>query len=177
MYQWLRPKLAVPVHGEARHQTENARIASTCQVPQTIIPHNGEMYRLGPGRAEKVGEVQAGRWVLDGLKLRPMDDNAIRARQKMMGAGVVMISLVVDEKGQLLVDPQVSLIGFSRDEDGEDDYMEDVKDAVIHAYQQMPKSQRLDDVAIQHAVRIAARKTMNELYGKKPVTDVHVVRV
>jgi ribonuclease J len=177
MYQWLRPQVAVPVHGEARHQTENARIASTCQVPQTLIPRNGDMIRLGPGRAEKVGEVQAGRWVVDGLKLRPFDENTIKARQKMMGSGAVMISLVVNQKGQLLTDPQVSLIGLNKEQDGEDSYLEDVRATVIEAFDRMPKSQRLDDVAIQHSVRQAARRVLKEIYGKKPITDVHVARV
>jgi ribonuclease J len=177
MYQWLRPQVAVPVHGEARHQTENARIASTCQVPQTLIPRNGDMIRLGPGRAEKVGEVQAGRWVVDGLKLRPFDENTIKARQKMMGSGAVMISLVVNQKGQLLTDPQVSLIGLNKEQDGEDSYLEDVRATVIEAFERMPKSQRLDDVAIQHSVRQAARRVLKEIYGKKPITDVHVARV
>jgi ribonuclease J len=177
MYQWLRPQVAVPVHGEARHQTENARIASACQVPQTIIPSNGDLFRLGPGRAEKVGEVQAGRWVVDGIKLRPLDDATIKARQKMMGSGAVMISLVVNQKGQLLTDPQISLIGLSKEEEGEDSYADDVRDAVIEAFDRMPKSQRIDDVAIQHSVRQAARRVLKDIYGKKPITDVHVARV
>ncbi|HVY13523.1 MAG TPA: ribonuclease J [Alphaproteobacteria bacterium] len=177
MYQWLRPQVAVPVHGEARHQAENARMASMCQVPQTIVPNNGEMYRLGPGKAEKVGEVQAGRWALDGLKLRPLTDATLKARQKMMGSGVATVSLVVNEKGQLLVDPQVSLIGLGEGPDADDSETLDVRDAVIQAFQQMPKSQRLDDVAIQHSVRQAVRRTLNDIYGRKPITEVHVVRV
>jgi ribonuclease J len=177
MYQWLRPKVAIPVHGEARHQAENARIAASCQVPGSIIAHNGDMYRIAPGSPEKVGEVQAGRWVIDGTKIRPLDDASIKARQKMMGSGVATVSLVLNEKGQLLLDPQVSLIGFGEDEGDEIDHLADLRNEVAEAFEKMPKSQRLDDVAIQHAVRLAVRRLINESFGRKPVTEVHVSRV
>lgn len=178
MYQWTRPQLAVPVHGEMRHQMENARIAALCQVPQSIIPQNGNIIRLGPGKAEKVGEVQSGRWVLDGLKIRPLGDAAIKDRQKMMWNGMAVITIVVDEKGRLVVDPQLSLKGFGVDET--ESHVQDVNDvrvAVVNAFEEMPKSQRIDDVAVAHAVKVAARRVLNERYGKKPVTEVHVVRV
>ncbi len=176
MYQMLRPQLAVPVHGEARHQAENARIAAGCQVPRTIIPANGDVIYLGPGAPEKVGEVQTGRWAVAGEKLRPLDAEALHARRKMMGTGAAMVSLVLNEKGQMLVDPKISLIGFSGGEEGED-AVEAVSRAVQKAFDGMPKSQRLDDVAVRHVARMMTRRTLNALYGKKPVTDVHVVRV
>lgn len=177
MYQWIRPQLAVPVHGEARHQLENVRMAESCQVPQSIIPKNGEMIRLGPGRAEKVGDVQAGRWVLDGVRLRPLNDGALKDRQKIMWSGAAMVTVVVDARGQLVVDPQISLMGFGAREGEAEEDKNDIRAAVIAAFEAMPKSQRIDNVAVQHAVRVAARRALNELYGKKPMTDVHVVRV
>lgn len=178
MYQTVRPKLAVPVHGELRHQMENARIAQSCQVPHAIIPANGNIIKLGPDRAEKVGEVQSGRWVLDGIKIRPMNDGAMKDRQKLMWSGMAVVTLVVDEKGKLVVDPQISAKGFGHDESEEAEAdKNDLRVVVIEAFEQMPKSQRLDDTAIAHHIKIAVRRAMNELYGKKPVTDVHVMRV
>jgi ribonuclease J len=178
MYQWTRPQLAVPVHGELRHQMENARIASSCQVPQTIIPANGNMIRLGPGPAEKVGEVQSGRWVLDGIKIRPLHDGAMKDRQKLMWSGMAVVTLVLDEKGKLVVDPQVTIKGFGKDDSDEAEQdRSDLRSVVIDTFEQMPKSQRLDDVAVAHNIKIAVRRAINELYGKKPVTDVHVMRV
>jgi ribonuclease J len=178
MYQWTRPKVAVPVHGELRHQMENARIAGLCQVPHSIIPANGQIIRLGPGNPEKVGEVQSGRWVLDGLKVRPINDTAIKERQKMMWNGMAVITMVLNEKGQLMIDPQVTLKGLGNDaSDAHENDKNDVRHAVILAFENMPKSQRLDNVAVQHSVKVAARRTLNELYGKKPMTDVHIMRV
>lgn len=178
MYQWVRPKLAVPVHGEVRHQNENARIAESCQVPGSVIPANGQIIRLGPGPSEVIGEVQAGRWVLDGIKVRPMNDGAMKDRQKLMWSGMTVVTLVVDQKGQLLVDPQITIKGFGHDDSEESDADKgELRQVVVDAFHEMPKSQRLDDVAVQHAIKIAVRRAVNELYGKKPVTDVHVMRV
>ena len=78
MYQWVRPKLAVPVHGEIRHQTEHARLARSCQVADTIIPENGSIIRLAPGPAEVVGQVQHGRLALDGKRIVPLDAGVMR---------------------------------------------------------------------------------------------------
>ncbi len=179
MYQWVRPHIALPVHGEMRHQMENARIAKLCQVPHTLIPSNGQIIRLHAADApEKVGEVQSGRWVLDGTKVRPIGDSAFKDRTKMMWSGMAVVTLVVDEKGHLVVDPQVTIKGFGVDESARAEQDKNVaRVAVIEAFDTMAKSQRIDDVAVQHAVKNAVRRAMNERYGKKPMTEVHVMRV
>lgn len=178
MYQWLRPRIAVPVHGETRHQMENARMAGLCQVPHSIIPQNGNLIRLSPTKPEKVADVQAGRWVLDGMKIRPIHDGALKDRQKMMASGVAIVTLVLDDHGQLLVDPQLSLVGFgARDGEADAEDKGDIRSAIIEAFETMPPSQCLDDVAVSHTIRNATRKAINQLYGKKPMTEVHVMRV
>lgn len=179
MYQWVRPQIALPVHGEMRHQLENARIAKLCQVPHTFIPANGQIIRLSAADApEKVGEVQSGRWVLDGIKVRPLSDSAFKDRTKMMWNGMAVVTLVVNEKGQLLVDPQITIKGFGVDDSARSEQDKNIaRGAVIEAFETMPKSQRIDDVAVQHAIKGAVRRAMNERYGKKPMTEVHVMRV
>ena len=179
MYQWVRPHIALPVHGEMRHQMENARIAKLCQVPHSLIPSNGQIIRLSATETpEKIGEVQSGRWVLDGTKVRPIADSAFKDRTKMMWNGMAVVTLVIDEKGQLLIDPQVTIKGFGVDDSARSEQDKNIaRNAVIDAFETMPKSQRIDDVAVQHAIKNALRRAMNERYGKKPVTEVHVMRV
>ena len=77
LFQWTRPNRVLPVHGEARHQMEHARIAKECQVPNILIPTNGQIIRLGPGLHEVVAEVPSGRLGLDGKRLRRMDKEAV----------------------------------------------------------------------------------------------------
>jgi ribonuclease J len=176
LYQWTRPNLVLPVHGEARHQQEHERIAKECQVPHTMIPANGQIIRLGPGIHEVVAEVQSGRWGLDGKVLRRLDDDTSKSRRKMSFNGATVITVVMDGRGQVVRAPQVSLMGVA---DGVEDLrmQEDIAAAAHDAIDAMPKSTRIDDAAVRHAVSQAARRLMQEMQGKKPVMDVHVVRL
>src|SRR3546814_6667794 len=77
MYQWVRPRVAIPVHGEARHLAAHAEIAKQCQVPQQIVGRNGAVIRLAPGEAAIVDEVPSGRLVYDGRRLLSRDSPEI----------------------------------------------------------------------------------------------------
>ncbi len=176
LYQWTRPHLVLPVHGEARHQQEHERIAKECQVPHTMIPANGQIIRLGPGVHEVVAEVANGRWGLDGKVLRNLDDATAKSRKKLSFNGATVITVVMDGRGQVVRAPQVSLMGVA--EEAGDAKLHDEIGAVAHdAIDAMPKSTRIDDAAVRHAVTQAARRLVQETQGKKPVIEVHVVRI
>ncbi|MDR3448309.1 MAG: ribonuclease J, partial [Alphaproteobacteria bacterium] len=176
LYQWTRPRLVLPVHGETRHQQEHARIAQECQVPHTLIPEDGQIIRLGPGVHEVVTEVQHGRWGLDGKVLRRIGEGASKDRKKMSHSGAAVVTVVMDAKGKVVRDPQVSLMGLT-DSNAETAISENLAALAHDAIEAMPKSTRIDDAAVRHAVALAVRRHINEVYGKKPVTDVHIVRV
>jgi ribonuclease J len=176
LYQWVRPNLSVPVHGELRHQTEHARIAAGQKVPASIIPRNGEIIRLGPGVCEKVAEVKAGRHGLDGKVLRVLDRETIKHRKKMNYNGAVVFSLALDRRGFVANEPQVTLLGLE-----DDQHVGSMREAIVaevlDAVEGMAKSARLDDAAVKHAVAQAVRRYLKEWHGKKPVLEVHVMRV
>ena len=176
LYQWTKPHLVVPVHGETRHQNANAQIAKECDVPHTLVAEDGKIIRLGPGIHEVVCEVKNGRWALDGKVLRHIDHNVAKDRKKLAYSGASVVTLVMDAKGKVVRDPQVSLMGLI---EGEGDHkLQGILSAIAQdAVEQMPKSTRIDDAAVRHAVSAAVRKHINEVHGKKPVMDVHVVRV
>ncbi len=176
LYQWTRPRLVVPVHGEPRHQMEHERIAKECQVPHTLIPINGQIIRLGPGVHEVVAEVATGRLGLDGKVLRKLDHEASKSRRKMSFNGAVVMTIVLDGRGKVVQDPQVTLMGLS-DENTEKSLQGDLVATVQDAIESMPKSTRTDDNAVRHSVSQAARRLTQESYGKKPVMEVHLVRV
>ena len=78
MYQWVRPQIALPVHGEARHMVEHAALARGCQVPETVVAPNGTLVRLAPGPAEIIDQVHAGRLARDGDSVVPLDGEALQ---------------------------------------------------------------------------------------------------
>lgn len=176
MYHWVRPRLALPVHGEARHIQEHVRFARECQVPEALAPENGMLIRLAPGKAEVVARVPSGRLALDGKALVSADSEAIRHRHRMSFHGVILVSLVVDKAGKPLVPARVSLDGLL-DEPAAGDAVAAIADEVADAMDDMPKSKRSDDAELTEAVRLAARRWFNKTYDKKPITKVHLIRV
>src|SRR6202011_1001631 len=98
MYQWARPQIAVPTHGERRHLLEHVNLARDLQVPQAIAPRNGDMVRLAPGRAEIIDEVLSCRIFLDGCMLVPENGEALRERRHAAANGVIHVSIVLDGK-------------------------------------------------------------------------------
>ena len=176
MYQWIRPQIAVPVHGESRHLFAHAALARECQVPQAVVPYNGSVVRLSPGRASVIDETFTGRLALDGTRLINLDSNAIRDRRRMTYHGSAVATVVLDAAGGLLGDPVVSMHGIE-DEETDEDFTPDVVDAVIAAVEKLPARQRDDDEAVSEAARRAVRRTLRSLCGKRPQTEVHLVRV
>mgnify|MGYP001237771775 CR=1 FL=1 len=175
MYQLVRPRIAVPVHGESRHLAAHAKLAQACQVAQAVIPENGAVIRLAPGPAEIVAEVPAGRLGLDGTNLVGLDAGRLKARHRMVFNGAAVATLVLDRQGRLAADPQVTVQGVYEAED--QDAGRSVLAAVRDAVDGLPPALRRDDGTVREAARLAIRRALHASHGKKPVTDVHLVRI
>ena len=178
MYQWIRPQIAVPVHGEARHMQAHGALARALQVPQPVLVENGDLLRLAPGPAAVVGRAPSGRLALDGGKIVATDHVSIGARRKLMHNGAVFVSVVVDRSGRTLVAPLISGRGVM---DGEDAQAETARDAlaaaVADAVDGLPRAQARDAAALEEAVRRAVRRAVRESHGKRPLIDVQIARV
>ncbi len=177
MYQWIRPQIAVPVHGEARHLAEHAVLARELQVPETVVLRNGLMVRLAPGPAEIVDEAPVGRLYLDGDVLIEADEGAVQERRKLAFAGSVFVSLVLDKEGKVRGDPQVRLMGLPA-EDGHGMSFEDrALDAVDEALERLPAKRRGDDDTVAEFMRRAVRGALRREWGKKAQVSVVVTRI
>ena len=170
MYRWTRPQIAVPVHGEPRHQTEHARLARSLQVPQAIVPQNGQLIRLAPGRASVIDEVPSGRVHMDG-RVMIEEGAGLAARRRTLGfAGMIAITLVLDRKGRVAADPSIIMEGIPQP----------VHAAVRNALDEPIKRhnpKRSDTSDLAENVRRAARRAAEDAWGKKPVTRVDVVEI
>lgn len=176
MYQWVRPKVAVPVHGEGRHLTAHAALARDCQVPEVVVPEDGGAIRLAPGPAALVGHVHAGRLCIDGKRIVPMNNQALRGRTRMAQSGAVVVTLVMTPRGDLLADPKVSIMGLLE----EDEYEEETADLISRirgAVDQLSRTARLEDSSVKEAARVAVRRNFSAMQGRKPMTEIHLVRI
>ncbi|WP_425500039.1 ribonuclease J [Parvibaculum sedimenti] len=177
MYQWIRPEVAVPVHGEARHLAEHAVLARELQVPETIVIRNGLMVRLAPGPAQIIDEAPAGRIYLDGDVLIDADEGAVQERRKLSYSGSVFVSLVLDKDGKVRGDPQVVLMGLPEEDSRGVSFDDRALDAIDEALERLPPKRRGDDDAVAELLRRAVRGALRREWGKKAQVAVVVTRI
>ncbi|MBL8700478.1 MAG: ribonuclease J [Alphaproteobacteria bacterium] len=176
MYQWLRPRIAVPVHGEMQHMTAHAALAKDCQVPHALVPSNGHVLRLGRDGPELVDEVHAGRFSVEGERLVPLDGGVLKTRGRMLWNGAVMATVVVDRRGRLVGDPRLSAPGLADDESADDgSILAAFTEAAVESARGFGKGD--DEARIEEAVRRAIRRVAKNRLGKRPEVRVHVVRI
>jgi ribonuclease J len=174
MYRLVRPRIAVPVHGELRHLQRHAAIARDCGVAEVITVENGGLVRLAPAPAAVAETVPSGRLAVEGERLVRVDGNLVRDRTKAIYRGVVFATVAVNNGGGLLKDPLLSTVGLV--EDGEEVVNNRVRSAIANAVDDIPFTARGDEDVLREAVRSAVRRAFRELFDKKPLTYVHVVR-
>lgn len=178
MYQWARPQIAVPTHGERRHLREHVAFARDLQVPQALAPRNGDMVRLAPGLAEIIDETPAGRLYLDAGVLTPENGEALRERRHAAYNGVISISVVLDRKGQIASGPQVRALGLPTDEDYPlEDVLDDLADEAEAALNRLDRQARDEDQAVEQALSRAVKKASQRVWGRRPVVETTVLRV
>ncbi|MEP3124524.1 MAG: ribonuclease J [Nisaea sp.] len=176
MYQYIRPKIAVPVHGSPRHLEAHARLARECQVPESVVPGNGSLIRLQEGNVETIGWVPTGMLTVDGGRIIPLESSVIGDRKKMLFNGAVSATVLLNGKDQLHSDPVLTFKGIA--DEGEIDALSDTaKDLIWETVGALGKKARADDDEVGEAVRRAVRRVVRAEYGKRPVTTVHVLRV
>ncbi len=176
MYQMIRPKIAIPVHGEARHLIAHASLAAECQVPQTLIIENGDMVRLAPGGAAIVDEVPVGRLASDGKTLLPLDGAALKDRRRAGFNGTVVAALVLDRDGRLAAPPAVTVIGLVEPEAAQA-IAPALRTAIERALDELPDPARADDQVVAEAARRALRRALNQRFGKRPLVETQIVRL
>ena len=177
IYAWIRPRIAVPMHGEVRHLKEHARIARACGVGEVVTPVNGEMVSLAPGAARIMDEAPVGRLFRDGNLIIPGEGGAVRERRKLAYVGLIAVSLVLSRKGEILADPEIALDGIPY-EDASGTSMEDVVfDAVEGCLKGIPPGRRRDVETIREALRRSVRGAVDQAWGKKPIVKVFVAIV
>jgi ribonuclease J len=172
MYEWIRPEIIVPVHGEMRHMTEHARFARQRGIPHGIVQKNGDVVRLGPDGPEKIGEEKVGRFVLDGDVILPADGTTINERRRIAFAGLISVAVGLGNDGRLAGDVEIDMQGVPVEEDRE----AFLKAACAAAADAAGRASGGED-RLKEAVRLAVRRTATEWTGKKPVVSVLLVRI
>jgi ribonuclease J len=174
LYGWVKPGIAIPMHGEGRHLEAHAKLAESLGVEHVVRARNGTMVRLLPGPAAIIDDVPVGRLYRDGTILTRADDGQVRERRKLSFAGSVAVSLVLSDKGVLLAEPEVALTGLPPADAQGTPFAEIVRGAVNGTIESIPRPKRKDQALVSDAVRRSVRAAVNQAWGKKPMCSVLV---
>lgn len=174
---WVKPKVLIPVHGEALHLSEHAALGRRLGIPGVVSCRNGDLVQIAPGKPGVIDQLPHGRVYKDGTVLIGADSRTIADRRRLSFVGMVTVALALTEKGALAADPEVELLGIpERGRDGK--ALADVAlDAVEDTVESLPRQKRRDPDAVAEAVKRAVRGAIAQQWGKKPICYVHVLAV
>ncbi len=173
LYRLVRPRFSVPTHGEWRHMTAHADLARSCGA-SPIMLEDGDVLGLSPGQPEVIDSAPVGRLVLDGNRIVPLDGDVLSARRRMLFNGVVLGSVAVDGAGRLVGTARVSAPGLYEPNDPE---TARITAEFGRAMSELPVGLRTDDAALPEAARAALRRALGRRLQKRPMVDVHLLRV
>ncbi len=177
LYEWLRPQIAVPAHGEALHLRVHGEFARARGAEHVMVAHNGDMLALGPDAPGFLPKIETGRLYSDGELVIAEKDESLRVRRKLAFAGVVSIAFALDGRGELMGDPDVVIAGLptlTRDNKPMDDLIDKV---LFETLDNLPRAKRRDPDVAASAVERAVRAAVSNAWGKKPQVHVLVIEI
>lgn len=173
IYRLVKPRYSVPVHGEWRHLSAHAALAQEAGVTP-ILMEDGDILSLAPGVPEVVDSAPVGRLVLDGTRLVPLQGGVMGARRRMLYNGVAIASVAVDEAGRLRGTPRISAPGLYEADDPETGR---IAAELAEALADLPSPLRRDIASLEDAARTVLRRALGRRLQKRPLVDVHLLRV
>lgn len=178
MLSWVKPEVVIPVHGERLMLDAHADIARSLQVKTVIVPKNGSVIRLAPDDAMVIDHIPTGLLAVEPNRVVVAHHKAIAERRKLQFAGAAHITVVLDARGNLAVDPQISLMGLIDEDDKADqnllrDILQEIEDVVLDLQDDGVQEKEL----IEEDIRVAVRRMLSHALGMKPKVSVHVIQV
>ena len=174
MYQTIKPDIAIPVHGEKKHLRANALIAESCQIPQILVPDNGNVIRLCSGKAEVIADVKTDALVVDGKQLTPLTSQTIKDRNKLLHNGSIFASIVLASDGLCDGPPVVTCIGVGA---GIQVVLDQQLEALLcdEIETLSPAERVIDETVIRACTKVIKSFCRGQL-GKSPTISIHIIR-
>ena len=171
LYEWVKPKALIPMHGEPRHLRAHRIFAQSQGIRDVLIPRDGIITRLAPGRLEDIDEAPCGRLHVGGRLIVPAGDGPAKQRRKLSYVGIIFVSVAIDAKAELAADIELITDGSPAGLDG------DLLEAAEKAFGSTPKPRRKDANQLAETIRTAVRRAADLMWGKKPIVKVTVLKV
>ena len=177
MYEWVKPDILVPVHGEALHLAAQTALGRQVGIKRVAEIRNGDMLKLAPEPVEVIDEVPVGLIYKDGNLIGNEDELGISERRKLSYVGQVSASFLLDKHHNLADVPEVVSFGLPETDEEGNLIEEIITDTIETTIDSIPRAKRKDDDVLREAVRRAIRAEVNEIWGKKPVCAVFMNRL
>ena len=177
MYRWVKPKSVIPVHGEHRHMIEHINFAKEMQVPFPVQVENGDIVQLFPGNKPKViDKAPVGRMYVDGNISVGETSQSIKDRKNISYNGFLEITIIVNDSGRIVKKPIISHKGIPSNGESTN-FIFDLEDKIKNVCKTYSLSNFKQQESLIEALKINCRKTVKEKTGKKPFTNVNLVRI
>ena len=176
MYNWIKPKSVIPVHGEHRHMIEHINFAKEMQVPYPVKVENGDIVRLYPGEKPEVyDKAPSGKLYVDGNISVEEDAQSIKERKNLSANGFVEATILITPKGNIHNKPLLTFKGLPIYEKEEFQYgLEEEIEKTTKTFSMNNKKQEINLI---EALKSTCRKYTKEKTGKKPLTNINLVRI
>jgi ribonuclease J len=176
MYDLVRPRICIPVHGEPVHIHEHAKIARAHGIPRVIEVENGSAVLLSPDNPEVIGNVETGYLAIEGNYLLPIDSPIFKTRRRIRDGGLAIVTLVIKNDGKLATKPALLLPGCL-DPEADKDLLSAMVGELDEAISSAINSKHAKNPDITEITKSCIRRILKTEIGKTPLTIVNVMRI
>ena len=176
MYNWVKPQCVIPVHGEHRHMMEHINFAKEMQVPYPVQVENGDIVKIYPGKSPEVyDKAPSGRLYVDGNIAVEEDSKSIKERKNLSSNGYMEITILVTPKGNIHKRPIISFKGLPIMDNEE--FLYGLEEAIETISKTFPLNNEKQKGNLIDALKIGCKKYAKEKTGKKPFTNINIVKI
>jgi len=177
MYNWVKPKSVIPVHGEHRHMLEHINFAKEMQVPYPVRVENGDIVQLYPGIKPKIiDKAPTGRMYVDGNIIVGEESQSIKDRKNLSYNGFLEITIIVNNSGSIVKRPIISFKGIPSNSENSN-FVFDLEEKIQDICKTFSLKNSNQEENLIEALRTKCKKTIKEKTGKRPYTNVNLVRI
>ena len=175
MYNWIKPEIVIPVHGEYHHLKGNVEIAKKCGIKTGLILKNGLLLKIAPGEPKVIGTIPSGRLMLDGKRIIPINEEAIKNRKKMLYNGTILISLALNKDNKIISKPVISSKGFFNNQNIK--IFENNLKNNIHPFLKELNNKKFIDELLKEKINAFTRKFFKKSLDMKPIIEIHIIKI
>ena len=177
MYEWIKPKISIPVHGEHRHMKEHYDFATSLGVPQPMLIENGDMIRIAPGEPKIIDKVHNGKLYVDGNRV--IDDQArfLKDRKNIAHNGLMDVTLIISKKGNLDRNPIINIRGLPFNDEELDECFYEMEDEILKTSKAYSLNNKKHEKNLIDALKSNLKKIIYSKTRKRPYTNITLIRV